>query len=68
MYRFFAAAPKGFEHPLSQELETLGAQDIRESVAGVYFQADLKTAYTITMWSRLISRITLILFEGKVEA
>ena len=35
MFKFFAAAPKGFEFPLAQELTHLGAQEIKESVAGV---------------------------------
>jgi 23S rRNA (guanine2445-N2)-methyltransferase / 23S rRNA (guanine2069-N7)-methyltransferase len=65
--KYFAAAPKGFEFPLSQELTELGAEQIKESVAGVYFEADLATAYRIVMWSRLASRIMLILFEGKVD-
>lgn len=64
--KYFAAAPKGFEFPLSQEMTELGAQQIKESVAGVYFEADLATAYRIVMWSRLASRIMLILFEGRV--
>ncbi|MGB0895593.1 MAG: bifunctional 23S rRNA (guanine(2069)-N(7))-methyltransferase RlmK/23S rRNA (guanine(2445)-N(2))-methyltransferase RlmL [Parashewanella sp.] len=61
MFEFFAASPKGFEYSLVQELEKLGASDIRESVAGVYFSASIEQGYRITLWSRLASRIVLIL-------
>jgi 23S rRNA (guanine2445-N2)-methyltransferase / 23S rRNA (guanine2069-N7)-methyltransferase len=65
MFKFFAAAPKGFEFPLAQELTHLGAQEIKESVAGVYFSADLEVAYRVTLWSRLASRIIMILHQGQ---
>ena len=68
MLKFFAAAPKGFEFSLAQELQALGASDVKESVAGVYFAADLTVAYRVVMWSRLASRIVLILFQGKVTS
>tara|TARA_B100001094_G_scaffold333205_1_gene409471 strand:+ start:229 stop:2340 length:2112 start_codon:yes stop_codon:yes gene_type:complete len=68
MLNYFAAAPKGFEYPLAQELKTLGAEQIKESVAGVYFSADLDVAYRVVMWSRLASRIVLILYQGKVDS
>ncbi|WP_133406653.1 bifunctional 23S rRNA (guanine(2069)-N(7))-methyltransferase RlmK/23S rRNA (guanine(2445)-N(2))-methyltransferase RlmL [Parashewanella tropica] len=61
MFEFFAAAPRGFEYSLAQELTQLGATDVKESVAGVYFSADLELGYRITLWSRLASRIVLIL-------
>ncbi|GLS84612.1 bifunctional 23S rRNA (guanine(2069)-N(7))-methyltransferase RlmK/23S rRNA (guanine(2445)-N(2))-methyltransferase RlmL [Paraferrimonas haliotis] len=65
MYQFFAAAPRGFEFPLTQELIKLGANDVKEAQAGAYFGADLETAYRICMWSRLPSRIIMILYQGK---
>ncbi|MCL1076881.1 bifunctional 23S rRNA (guanine(2069)-N(7))-methyltransferase RlmK/23S rRNA (guanine(2445)-N(2))-methyltransferase RlmL [Parashewanella spongiae] len=61
MFEFFAAAPRGFEYSLAQELDKLGASDIKESVAGVYFSASLELGYRITLWSRLASRIVLLL-------
>ncbi|WP_338593048.1 bifunctional 23S rRNA (guanine(2069)-N(7))-methyltransferase RlmK/23S rRNA (guanine(2445)-N(2))-methyltransferase RlmL [Shewanella khirikhana] len=67
MFNFFAAAPKGFEYALAKELEALGASEVRESVAGVYFSANLEQGYRITLWSRLASRIVIILFNGECE-
>ncbi len=61
MFEFFAAAPKGCEYSLAGELENLGAGQIKESVAGVYFTATLEQGYRITLWSRIASRIILIL-------
>ncbi|MCL2919749.1 bifunctional 23S rRNA (guanine(2069)-N(7))-methyltransferase RlmK/23S rRNA (guanine(2445)-N(2))-methyltransferase RlmL [Shewanella litorisediminis] len=68
MFNFFAAAPKGFEYALAKELETLGAENVRESVAGVYFSATLAQGYQITLWTRLASRIVLILFTGECQS
>lgn len=67
MFNFFAAAPKGFEYALANELLTLGATEIKESVAGVYFSASLEQAYRITLWTRLASRIVLIIYKGPCE-
>ena len=59
MLNFFAAAPKGYEYALSLELAELGASEIKESVAGVYFSASLEVcpifaqAPTFTSWKML---------------
>lgn len=68
MFNFFAAAPKGFEYALAGELAALGATDIKESVAGVYFAATQEQAYRITLWTRLASRIVLIIYNGPCES
>ncbi len=67
MLNFFAAAPRGYEYALSLELAELGAAEIKESVAGVYFSAPLNLAYRITLWSRLASRIILVIYKGPCE-
>ena len=67
MLNFFAAAPRGYEYALSLELAELGAAEIKESVAGVYFSAPLNLAYRITLWSRLASRIVLVIYKGPCE-
>ncbi|ASJ96940.1 MULTISPECIES: bifunctional 23S rRNA (guanine(2069)-N(7))-methyltransferase RlmK/23S rRNA (guanine(2445)-N(2))-methyltransferase RlmL [Shewanella] len=67
MLNFFAAAPRGYEYALSLELAELGATEIKESVAGVYFTAPLELAYRITLWSRLASRIILVIYKGPCE-
>ena len=68
MLNFFAAAPKGFEYALATELASLGATEIKESVAGVYFSASQEQAYRITLWTRLASRIVLIIYQGPCES
>ncbi|QSX35710.1 bifunctional 23S rRNA (guanine(2069)-N(7))-methyltransferase RlmK/23S rRNA (guanine(2445)-N(2))-methyltransferase RlmL [Shewanella sedimentimangrovi] len=65
MFNFFAAAPKGFEYALANELTALGATEVRESVAGVYFSGSLELGYRVTLWSRLASRIILLVFSGE---
>jgi len=68
MLNFFAAAPRGYEYALSLELAELGASEIKESVAGVYFSASLELGYRITLWSRLASRIILVIHKGPCES
>ncbi|MCE9684727.1 bifunctional 23S rRNA (guanine(2069)-N(7))-methyltransferase RlmK/23S rRNA (guanine(2445)-N(2))-methyltransferase RlmL [Shewanella sp. AS16] len=68
MFNFFAAAPKGFEYSLANELAEFGATEIKESVAGVYFSAPLELAYRITLWTRLASRLVLVIYKGACES
>ena len=68
MFNFFAAAPKGFEYSLASELKEFGATDVKESVAGVYFSASLELAYRITLWTRLASRIVLVIYKGACDS
>ena len=59
----FASCPKGLEYLLAEELTTLGADSVKETVAGVSFQGSLEIAYKSCLWSRLASRILLRLGE-----
>ncbi|MFV7708581.1 bifunctional 23S rRNA (guanine(2069)-N(7))-methyltransferase RlmK/23S rRNA (guanine(2445)-N(2))-methyltransferase RlmL [Shewanella algae] len=68
MLNFFAAAPKGFEYALAQELREFGALEVKESLAGVYFSGPLELAYRITLWTRLASRVLLILHRGPCDS
>ncbi len=54
---WFAACPKGIESLLQDELQTLGAEGVRETVAGVYFRGPLALGYRACLWSRLANRI-----------
>lgn len=63
MPAFFATCPKGMEYLLRDELRTLGADDAHEALAGVHFGGDLALAYRACLWSRLASRILLVLAE-----
>lgn len=56
-----ATCPKGIEGLLADELSALGAEPGKTTVAGVYFSANLATAYRICLWSRLANRIILLL-------
>ncbi len=55
--KLFAPCAKGLEYLLVDELAALGAESVRETVAGVHFEADVETAYRSVLWSRLASRI-----------
>ena len=57
MQDFFATCPKGIEQLLAQELAGLGCADIRETVAGVSFRADMPTACRVCLWSRLANLV-----------
>ncbi|AHX14051.1 50S rRNA methyltransferase [Dyella jiangningensis] len=63
MSAFFATCPKGLEYLLRDELVALGAEDVREALAGVHFAGTLATAYRACLWSRLASRVLMPLAE-----
>lgn len=65
--QYFAACPKGLENLLLQELETLGATDVRETVAGVYFAGEAALIYKACLWSRLANKILLPLANFSVK-
>ncbi len=54
---FFAVCPRGLEAALADELEALGATDLRESGGGVAFSGTLSTGYAANLKSRLASRV-----------
>lgn len=56
---WFATCPKGIESLLAHELETLGAERTRETVAGVHFTGPLAVGYRACLWSRLANRVLL---------
>lgn len=57
--KFFATCPKHLESLLEQELIQLGANETRQTLAGVYFYGDLQVAYRACLWSRIANRILL---------
>ena len=67
MYEFYANCPKGLEQILQLELIELGAEFKRESVGGNWFEADLKTAYRICLWSRIANKVFLSLANLPVK-
>ncbi|MCL6418393.1 bifunctional 23S rRNA (guanine(2069)-N(7))-methyltransferase RlmK/23S rRNA (guanine(2445)-N(2))-methyltransferase RlmL [Aestuariirhabdus haliotis] len=64
----FASCPKGLEAQLMLELESFGAQALKETVAGVSFQGDVEVAYRCCLWSRLANRILLRLARFPVDS
>tara|TARA_R110002072_G_scaffold301164_3_gene480339 strand:- start:131421 stop:133598 length:2178 start_codon:yes stop_codon:yes gene_type:complete len=62
-YSFFATCAKSLESLLDDELKAMGADNIRQTVAGVYFSGQLLTAYRAVMYSRIANRVIVILAE-----
>lgn len=56
---FFASCPRGMEPLLANELESLGALDVRPTGAGVHFSGPLLLAYAACLWSRVGNRVLL---------
>jgi len=64
---YFAACPKGLENLLFKELESLGASELRETVAGVYFGGERIDVYRACLWSRLANKILLPLTTANIN-
>ena len=58
---FFATCPKGFEHLLANELVRIGIAHPRPLQGQVSFAGELEAAYRACLWSRLASRVVLVL-------
>jgi len=55
--RFFAPCPRGLEPGLVDELNTLGASNVRQINGGVSFMGDWPLAYRVNLESRLATRV-----------
>lgn len=66
-YRFLATCPKGIGSLLAPEVTSLGAQSVRETIAGVQFSGSLAVAYRVCLHSRLANRLLLELREFAAE-
>ena len=51
---WLATCPRGLELLLANELQALGAAEVKETVAAVHFQGSLELAYRACLWSRLV--------------
>ena len=58
---FVATCPKGFERLLADELDGLGGPRVRPLQGQVSFDGGLADAYRACLWSRLASRVLLVL-------
>ena len=66
-YYFFASSPKLIEDLLANELKTLGAENIKISISGVYFTGSLEIAYRVCLWSRIANHLYLILKDFEYD-
>ena len=60
-YRLFATTGRYLETLLADELRQLGAEDVAETHGGVRFTGPLAMAYRVCLWSRVASRVLLVL-------
>ncbi len=68
VYDLFATTPKSTEAILCAELQVLGAENIKPTLAGVAFTGDLNTAYRICLWTRIASRVILNLSNFSINS
>ncbi|TVP92988.1 MAG: bifunctional 23S rRNA (guanine(2069)-N(7))-methyltransferase RlmK/23S rRNA (guanine(2445)-N(2))-methyltransferase RlmL, partial [Pseudomonadaceae bacterium] len=64
---YFVSCPKGIEGLLLDEVRQLGAEQAKETVAGVSCQGDLTLGYRLCLWSRLANRVLLVLNRFAAE-
>lgn len=62
----FASCLSGLETPLAEELKRLGIKRVRPLGGGVAFFCDMRHALSACLWSRLASRILVVV--GRVNA
>ncbi|CAM5210962.1 Ribosomal RNA large subunit methyltransferase K/L [Alishewanella longhuensis] len=53
MLEFWALTSKGVEELLADEIRSYQGEVLKVSMGVVRFKADVKTAYTLCLWSRL---------------
>ncbi len=65
---WLATCPKGIEPLLADELQVLGADQIKQTVAAVHFQGNLELAYRVCLWTRLANRVLMPLCQFKLNS
>lgn len=60
-HNFFATCARNTEDLLVDELRSLGAEEVTETRAGASFSGPLSLAYKVCLWSRVASRVLLVL-------
>jgi putative N6-adenine-specific DNA methylase len=63
MNQYFATVARGLEPIAAQELERLGAKDVRPDFTGVHFVGDSALLYRVNLWARTIFRVLITLRE-----
>jgi len=64
---YFATVARGLESAAAQELENLGALEVKSDVTGVHFQGNQELLYKVNLWSRLSFRVLMPIFEVGCE-
>jgi putative N6-adenine-specific DNA methylase len=54
---FFSPCPRGLETMLANELNALGAQEVRTTDGGVHFTGSFSLSYCVNLHSRIASRV-----------
>lgn len=67
MLNYFATCAKGLEPLLFEELQALGAAEVKQTLAGCYFRGEQQTGYRVCLWSRMASRVLLQLDKQPVS-
>ncbi len=65
--QYFATVAKGLEELLVAELESIGADSVKQGRSGVYFSGGLEIAYRACLWSRLANHILLPIVSFEAE-
>ena len=63
----FATCPKGVEDLLAEECKQQGLTNVSTTHGGVFCEGDLGSAYRLTLWSRVASRVLLKLHAFPVS-
>jgi len=63
MNNYFATVARSLEPIAAQELERLGAKDVRPDFTGVHFVGDTALLYRVNLWARTIFRVLVTLRE-----
>jgi putative N6-adenine-specific DNA methylase len=63
MSQYFATVARGLESIAAQELERLGAKEVRPDFTGVHFVGDTALLYRVNLWARTIFRVLAIVRE-----
>ena len=64
---WLATCPKGMEQLLADELEGIGASEIKQTVAALHFQGTLEVAYRACLWSRIANRVLMPLASFRLD-
>lgn len=63
MSQYFATVARGLESITAQELERLGAKQVRPDFTGVHFSGDRTLLYQVNLWARTVFRVLVTLRE-----